>query len=278
MPRVALIVGGTSGIGHGIALTLARAGNDVTIAGRSVTAGQAIVDAMKEASPSNTYKFEKVDCFDLEDVKALAERTAKGPLDSLILTQGMATMQGHTPTKDGHDQKLQLHVHSRFLLAKLLAPKLGESEDGRCMSVLSAGIHGSYTNYEADPELEKSYSIKNAADAAGFYNDIFLEGLADAHASVAFAHAAPGFVSTSWGTEMPTPVRFMIRPLQRAFGKDKFKCGEDLMSNFLTFPKGKLSLVDQNGQVGKASLTKIHAEAKEKVWAHLTGTLDAFST
>jgi NAD(P)-dependent dehydrogenase (short-subunit alcohol dehydrogenase family) len=58
--RAALVVGGTSGIGHGIALTLARAGNDVTIAGRSATAGQAICEAMKEASPSNTYKFEKV--------------------------------------------------------------------------------------------------------------------------------------------------------------------------------------------------------------------------
>jgi hypothetical protein len=218
----------------------------------------------------------KVDCFDLADVKALADRVAKGPLDTLILTQGMATMQGHTPTKNGHDQKLQLHVHSRFLLAKLLAPKLGESEDGRCMSVLSAGIHGSYAKYEADPELKKSYSIKNAADAAGFYNDIFLDGLAIHHSSVAFVHAAPGFVSTSWGTEMPGPVKCIIRPLQWALGKDKFKCGEDLMSNFCTLPKGKLSLMDENGKVGKAKLTDMHTTAKDSVWAHLVGTLSQF--
>ncbi len=81
-------MGGTSGIGHGIALTLARAGHDVTIAGRSSTAGQAIVDAMKEASPSNSFRFEKVDCFDLDNVKDLADRASKGPLDTLILTQG----------------------------------------------------------------------------------------------------------------------------------------------------------------------------------------------
>jgi NAD(P)-dependent dehydrogenase (short-subunit alcohol dehydrogenase family) len=88
MPRSVLVVGGTSGIGHGIALTLARAGHDVTIAGRSSTAGQTIVDAMKEASPSNSFRFEKVDCFDLDNVKDLADRASKGPLDTLILTQG----------------------------------------------------------------------------------------------------------------------------------------------------------------------------------------------
>ncbi len=36
--KVALIVGGTSGIGHGIALTLAKAGHSVTIAGSSCIA------------------------------------------------------------------------------------------------------------------------------------------------------------------------------------------------------------------------------------------------
>jgi hypothetical protein len=185
----------------------------------------------------------------------------------------MATLQGHTPTKNGHDQKLQLHCHSRFLLAKLLAPKLGESGDGRCMSVLSAGVHGAYANYSEDFELQKSYSVKNAADAAGFYNDIFLDCLADANPSVAVVHAAPGFVSTNWGTEMPSAVRWALRPLQRAFGKSKFACGEDLMSQFFTLPKGKLSLMGPDGSVGKAKFTASHSEAKSEVWEKLSEAL-----
>jgi len=279
MPLHSLVVGGTSGIGRGIAVTLARSGHDVTIAGRSEAAGQEIVDEMKrEAGESggNEFKFEKLDAFDLADVKALATRVSQGPLDCLVLTQGMATIQGFTPTKDGLDQKLQLHVYSRHLLARLLSPRLAESKNeggGRVMSVLSAGVHGSYAKYSSDPMLKNSYSVKNAADAAGFYNDIFLEGLAKTNPNVAYVHAAPGFVSTSWGTEMPAPIRWAIRPLQKAFGKDKYLCGEDLLKNFFQVPKGKLTLIDPAGGVGSATLAPKHEESKEEVFAHLNEVL-----
>lgn len=42
----AVVVGGTSGIGHGIALRLAKAGCSVTIVGRSASRGVAIVESM----------------------------------------------------------------------------------------------------------------------------------------------------------------------------------------------------------------------------------------
>ena len=48
------------------------------------------------------------------------------------------------------------------------------------MSILSAGVHSPYAKYAEDPELSQgSYSIKNAADAGGFYNDIFLDVFAE---------------------------------------------------------------------------------------------------
>ena len=45
----------------------------------------------------------------------------------------------------------------------LLLQALERSPDGRVLSVLSAGIHSSYAGYASDPELKRSYSIKNAA-------------------------------------------------------------------------------------------------------------------
>jgi hypothetical protein len=42
--------------------------------------------------------------------------------------------------------------------------------------------------------LERTYSIKNAADAAGFYNDLALDSLSRENPSISFQHAAPGFV------------------------------------------------------------------------------------
>jgi len=272
MARKALVVGGTSGIGHGIALNLASLGTDVTIAGRSATAGAAIVTKMKELSPNNEFKFEPVDGFSMTDCAALAQKITT--LDYLVMSQGMATIQGFTPTQDGFDQKLSLHVYSRFLLSKLLAPKLAQSNDGRVLSVLSAGVHSAYT--QPDLSLKTSYSIPNAANAGGMYNDVFLEKLAASFPNVIFTHAAPGFVNTNWGTEMPALLRCAIRPLQSLFGKDFMKCGEAMVGGMMKGEKGRLNLVDPEGGVGKATLSKGHEENKERVYEHLVASLGPF--
>ncbi len=215
--RKALVVGGTSGIGNGIALYLAKNGVDVTIAGRSESAGEKIVNDMKACSPEGRlpqHTFEKFDAFDMADVKRLATSQSQNKLDYLVLTHGMATIQGNTPTKDNIDQKIQLHYYSRMLLAHALAPTLSESDDGRIISVLSAGVHAAYSHYESDPLLEKNYSIKNAADAAGLYNDVGCDKLSELYPKLSVVHACPGFVNTNWGTEMPFLLRMCIRALQ----------------------------------------------------------------
>ena len=52
--KEALVVGGTSGIGMGIALRLAEAGAAVTIVGRDPDRAAAIVEQMKSAAPDGT--------------------------------------------------------------------------------------------------------------------------------------------------------------------------------------------------------------------------------
>ena len=99
------------------------------------------------------------------------------------------------------------------------------------LTVLSAGVHSAYANWSEDPELSGgSYGIKNAADAAGFYNDIMVDSLSrearatsNGQSHVTFMHAAPGFVATRWGTEMPTVVRWLVRALQ-IFGRSQVSC------------------------------------------------------
>ncbi|KAL3776059.1 hypothetical protein HJC23_008214 [Cyclotella cryptica] len=77
------------------------------------------------------------------------------------------------------------------------------------LSILSGGIHSAYTKYGTDPELRDHYSIKNAVDFAGFYNDVFFDRLAKqpSNRCINFIHAAPGFVASNWGTEMPAYIR-----------------------------------------------------------------------
>ncbi|KAJ1457505.1 hypothetical protein M885DRAFT_481333 [Pelagophyceae sp. CCMP2097] len=229
--RTAVVVGATSGIGEGCALRLAEAGFKVVAVGRDATRGAAVVEAMAKRGGGG-HEFVGCDSFSLGDVKGCAEklREAHPKVDVLVLTQGMATIQGFTPTAEGNDEKLTLHYWSRMAWATQMLPSLRLGTETRVVSVLSAGVHSPYAHYREDPELREGYSIKNAADIAGFYNDLGLDALArqPLNADIAFVHACPGFVNTNWGTEMPWYVRFAVRLLQ-PLGRSAATCAEAML-------------------------------------------------
>ena len=228
--KTAVVVGGTSGIGRGIAVRLAKADVAVTIVGRNAERAEAVLAEMNKLTPSDSVKHSFLPC----DAQLLStvfkcckqHSQEKESLDYLVLTQGIATVQGRTETSEGIDQKLSLHYFSRVGFIVKLLPLLEQSPDARVLSVLSAGVHSTYKNYKVDPELRENYSLKNAADAAGFYNDIALDSLSREHPNVTFIHSAPGFVNTNWGTEMPAPLRAIIRVLQSCCGRSKADCAE----------------------------------------------------
>jgi NAD(P)-dependent dehydrogenase (short-subunit alcohol dehydrogenase family) len=191
----AVVVGGTSGIGQGIAIRLARANMTVTIVGRDAARGAQVLQQMQDAGGSG-HEFVPCDCFSIASVRKCSQAimSKSDSLNVLVLTQGMATIQGFTPTPEGLDQKLTLHYFSRMAFIQSLLPALRKGGDARVLSVLSAGIHGAFEGYNTDFTLERTYSIKNAADAAGFYNDLAMDSLSRENPTISFQHAAPGFV------------------------------------------------------------------------------------
>ena len=168
---------------------------------------------------------------------------------------------------------------SRMALIQLLLPLLRKSESPRVLSVLSGGVHSSLDSkiWKSDPELKTSFTLKNAADAAGFYNDLALDHFArdPANKNIEFVHSAPGFVSTGWGKDMPWYVRGLLAPLKMLAMKKEdaaeYLC-VPLLSPDLQTKKG---LVIMGVKATNATVTGGHTdEAREAIWKH---TVEVFA-
>ena len=97
--KVALVTGGTSGIGEAAALALARDGAKVVVAGRRENEGQAVVQAIEKAGGEGL--FVKADVSRDPDVKALVDKTMArfGRLDFAFNNAGVEGTAGLTTDK-----------------------------------------------------------------------------------------------------------------------------------------------------------------------------------
>jgi len=299
--RTAVVVGATSGIGEACAHRLAEQGYTVIAVGRNKPGrGDEIVSTLESKSKtvpsgseheSNTatlpkHEFRSLDAFSLKDVKIVAEEIAKDHevIDALIMTQGMATTQGFTPTEEGNDEKLTLHYWSRITMTLFLLPSLRRSTmagGSVVLSVLSGGVHGPYQNYKVDPELRMNYGIKNAADFAGFYTDLGLDYMAlrDSNSGVNFVHASPGFVNTNWGQEFGVLIKCFVRMMQ-PLGRKASDCAEFMLGPTVFASDYSDALPTKSGNRGEEGgvwiiggdgeskdLTTLHTiEASKFVW------------
>ena len=242
--RTAVVVGAAGGIGQACAHRLAEAGFGVVAVGRNKPGRAEAVVAELNAKGGGPHEFRGCDAFSLTDVKDCADGIVqdKGSIDALVMSQGMATVQGFTPTVDGNDQKITLHLWSRAAFANQLLPALNKSDMPKgpvVLSILSGGVHSPYKGYTSDPELKDTYSIKNAADMAGYYNDLFFDALARKpnNGKINFVHSCPGFVNSNWGTEMPWYLKGVIRCMQ-PLGKSTTECAEFMVDPVLRSAAG----------------------------------------
>ncbi|CAM9926303.1 unnamed protein product, partial [Heterosigma akashiwo] len=149
----------TGGIGKGIALRLAKARVSVTIVGRNHVRGAQVVEEMGALSgPDATHRFIACDAMLLANVPECVRtyKEANDKLDYLVLTQGIATIQGRTETAEGLDEKLAVHVYSRMAFVDHLLPLLRGSAGTRVLSVLS-GRASTAPRVPEDPDLRENY-------------------------------------------------------------------------------------------------------------------------
>lgn len=185
--RVALIYGGTSGLGEATAKLYAKEGAKVAIAGRSVERGNEIIDAIKHEGGEAI--FVKVDLMETDQIKQSVQDTvdALGTID--ILYNGAGILDEYVgiieTDEEEFDQVVQLNIKAPFIVTKEVMPIFVEKGKGVVINLGSqgskfAGVGG--TSYVTSKHALVGFNKQLAYD----YGDKGIKALL----------LAPGFIDT----------------------------------------------------------------------------------
>jgi NAD(P)-dependent dehydrogenase (short-subunit alcohol dehydrogenase family) len=159
-----------SGLGYHVALALARAGADVTIASRKQDRGQEAVRRITEEVPGAAVRFERFDLTDLSSIKALVSRLeARGKsLDLLVNNAGVMGRMNREVSVDGFERVLATNTIGHFALTAHLLPMLRNGRNTRVVWVGSSRM--SRTLPFDDLQLERTYQYAAAYDNSKLAN------------------------------------------------------------------------------------------------------------
>ncbi|HEY6619177.1 MAG TPA: SDR family NAD(P)-dependent oxidoreductase [Steroidobacteraceae bacterium] len=189
--RVALVTGGSRGIGKSVALALARSGVSVAINYRERgTEANAVADAIRE-NGGRAAAF-VADVSRSAAVQGMVSDVEKrlGPIDILVNNAGMAAARGLDDiTEEDFDRTIAINLKSVFLCSQAVLPGMRARRWGRIVNISSIGARiGAGT-----------VSVAYGASKAG------VEGLTRAYAlrlaasGVTANAVAPGLVDTDMG-------------------------------------------------------------------------------
>ncbi len=169
--RIAIVTGGNSGIGRGIALRFAAEGARVAITGRDTAKGEATLKALQERGAEAAFF-----AADLGDESAAAALVANvvrrfGGLDLVVNNAGAGTRRAPVSATDGAGQRLDTLLRANLLPAYHVAAHSLAHLRGRPGAAIvnissTAALHGTWGNYgvakAAVEALTRSLAVQGA--------------------------------------------------------------------------------------------------------------------
>ncbi|MFD0685243.1 SDR family NAD(P)-dependent oxidoreductase [Actinomadura fibrosa] len=201
--KIAIVTGGTSGIGKEIARGLARRGFTVGIVCRNELRGRATVDELRRDAPDARVETFIADLSVQQDVRRVAASLAErfDRLDVLVNNAGVHLVRAKV-SADGYDRMVATNHLGPFLLTNLLLGPLEKGAPSRIVIVASEA-HRFADGIDVDRLAEPgSYGAAGSLRVYGrskLLNILFAQELARRmEGSGVTANAmCPGFVATS---------------------------------------------------------------------------------
>jgi NAD(P)-dependent dehydrogenase (short-subunit alcohol dehydrogenase family) len=177
--RVALVTGGTDGIGRAVALQLAHGGDRVLFVGRSAERGAQVLAALQEARPGVDHVFLPADLSLLSETARVAEEVVRytNRLDAAVFCAGLLSTVPEW-TAEGLERNFVLSYLSRYLLARRLLPMLTQAPSGRLVLVANAGVYQDTLDFD-DLQYRQGKPGMRVSARTQFANDLLAIELAD---------------------------------------------------------------------------------------------------
>lgn len=141
--KVALVTGGTEGMGYATAEAFLRAGAKVVISGRSIEKGEA---AVKRLASLGEVTFVKGDVSIADDAERMVETTVErlGRIDVLFNNAGVyLEKSAEDTTEEEWDQVIDVNLKGTFLVSKYAVPHMKRQGGGAIVNNSSdAGLVG----------------------------------------------------------------------------------------------------------------------------------------
>ncbi|KAL1888390.1 hypothetical protein Sste5346_009598 [Sporothrix stenoceras] len=238
-PYVAVVGGGTSGIGSYAALELAKVhgevgqaasrGLRVYILGRR--ASDTLLGELRAACPFGTFEFVQAkDLGLLKDVdrvssllieKETAYSTQEGhaaKVDLLVASQGILSFGGRQDTEEGLEWSMAIGYYGRVRLVDRLLPLLTQTVSppavGHVAFVMNPQLEGDIVVDDLSLRNPKAFSLRNRGSHLAIFSTFYMEALAARNpGTLSLVHYYPGGVKS--GIAETSNLGFFIRTMFR---------------------------------------------------------------
>lgn len=280
--KVALVTGGTGGIGRETALGLAKLGATVVVVGRDRARGEQAVEAIRCQSGNARVELITADLSSLEQVRWVAERfgAMHSQLDILV-NNAAGLFEQRTETADGFEATLALTHLSPALLTHLLLPRLRASVPARIVNV-GSGLHRWARMRWDDLQSVDGYRGLEAYGRAKLLNLMWTYELARRlrGTGITVVSADPGSAWTAMAQGMtpamvPAPLRLawpVLRRLQR--GRTPAAAARSSVVAATSRELASGAWVDPRGGAARSSKASHDGEAALRAWEATAGLLD----
>lgn len=195
MPHVALVTGGTTGIGRAIAFALGREGYAVGVCARTASRVDAVVKELEQAGVTAAGATADVGSPD-QVASAVAHVTARlGPVHTLINNAGVGILKPLIDlTLEDWDRTMATNLRSLYLVTRSVLPGMLERQDGAVVNIASLAGRNPLVGGTA-------YAASKHA-VLGFSKSLMLEVRKQGVRVIA---VCPGTVDTGFGADRTVP-------------------------------------------------------------------------